>query len=1691
MSGLFSRMRIARLCLAAAVPLITAGAAMAESAPLRLERTTLDATGDAPELCLHFDQPLQNRSQAELAGAIRLAPDAHSTVRVQERALCLGGLAFNQRYQVTVGTGILSAGGGHLAAPVTLAARFGNRPAHVAIAGDGFILPGHATAGLTVQSVNVRDVRVHVFRMQPHMRFPGTGENGGPPPDLGETTLWPWTFDALVRQSVSEVWHGTMAIDGPAGGIDNRTAETAFPLADIVGRQGPGLYLVTAEDAAVAPASSPVETALRAARGQADRSTGNYGDARQIASHWVNLSDLGMTMLRGEDGLTVSVRSLASGLPVAGAVLSLRGRDGGILATAHTDKGGAARFAAPLLRGRAAHEPVLLVAEQDNDYGFLRLDRQWFDFSDHPAAGPTGHGRPADAGTGDLRALVQADRGLYRPGETVRLLVLMRDRAGRAAHGLHPILVLRRPDMTQDRTLPLADDQDGGYAVTLPLNTSAPQGQWKAEIHLDPTMPSLGTAGFAVRDFIPQVIATDFATPASVTAGQPVTIDATVRFLYGAPGVGLKTDSRYRVVPASDPLPHYRGWSFGLENEDMASIGGDIDAPPAGPDGHARLTFTPEIPPGLTRPLAIALNAGFLDPTGRRVGDERLIAIRRTTPLIGLHVAPRNGSGGESGPTPVDIALLAPDDHPVPGTKLHWAVSRLNRIYNWSHEDGAGWTFTSHVIDVPMRAGEIVTDARGLARVSPVLDWGEYRLTATEPTSGAATSMRFTVGWADRADDAGTPDRLPLSVRDAQVAPGGGTVLHIGGGFAGQAQVTLATDHVLSVQTVTVPKDGLSVPLTATADWQSGIYALVTLYRPLAGPGAGPMRPHDPVRAVGLAWIGVDQARHHLAVALDAPQTVTPRRRMTIPVVIQASGGAPAGKVHLAVAAVDQGILNLTHFHPLDMFDVLFGQQLLGLDMLDNYGALLLGDARTGRIRSGGDASGGEEESGPPIRTRASVALFDGPIALDTSGHGSVSFDVPDFDGQLHLMATAWNDDAIGNAERDVIARDQVFPDLGLPRFMAPGDSAQALVTLVDTTAPAGTYTVELSTNGPLRLAGAGTFTADLVPGARRETRLPVTAGPAGMGGADAHVHLTLRRAGHAAPLLEREWPITIRPGHMPVTVSDGAWLPAGGRRTIGRAALAGFDAADTRTTLGLSASAGIDTIGLLQALPAHPWGPSDSMAAQARALLQVTDPAMLGPHETAVALHDRVQAVIDTLFDRQNAAGTIGQFQADDGRTLPDDQDGIADFLIRAKAAGYVVSPDRLDLTLGQIDAEQIQAMPFAGGRAPRLASLNTRAYAAYVLARAGRLHPDTIRGLAASLVARTQQDHTTLLWTDAESGNAQAAPQALGHLAAALRLADMPDDGGATAPGGLFDAAIAALGPERTGPPAFLDAGYWAYVRDLASLAALAAEAHDDTRARLLIARFGKLTIAPDSLAEQSRTALLEAAQAMEQDTAGRAVRVDGQALPAPLHLPAIRALTPAMLDRGVVVDNTGRKPLFATLTRHGVPDGDATQAANGLTLEATGYTLDGKPLDLAHMRLNDRFIISLKGTAARPGSYQVGLTSLLPAGWEIESAIAPSDAAPDRADDDAHGEPTPYAFLGPLTQTDSAAIRDDRLTADLRFDTRPPRLALRGFQVAYIARATMPGHFIRPEAVVSARFNPSLMARTASGVVDIAPR
>ena len=183
------------------------------------------------------------------------------------------------------------------------------------------------------------------------------------------------------------------------------------------------------------------------------------------------------------------------------------------------------------------------------------------------------------------------------------------------------------------------------------------------------------------------------------------------------------------------------------------------------------------------------------------------------------------------------------------------------------------------------------------------------------------------------------------------------------------------------------------------AEWGAGAYALVTAWRPLSTEAD-----RTPVRAIGAVWLGLDPKLRTLAVEISAPEKITPRQHIEIPVRVANAQGAEA---YVTLAAVDEGILQLTRYQTPNPAAYYFGKRRLGLAMRDDYGRLLDGRAdELGSIRTGGDAG---DIGGLDVVPTRTVALFSGPVKLDAEGSARIALEIPDFIGQLRLMAVAYD----------------------------------------------------------------------------------------------------------------------------------------------------------------------------------------------------------------------------------------------------------------------------------------------------------------------------------------------------------------------------------------------------------------------------------------------------------------------------------------------------------------------------------------------------------------------------------------------------------------------------------------------------------------------------------------------------------
>ena len=422
---------------------------------------------------------------------------------------------------------------------------------------------------------------------------------------------------------------------------------------------------------------------------------------------------------------------------------------------------------------------------------------------------------------------------------------------------------------------------------------------------------------------------------------------------------------------------------------------------------------------------------------------------------------------------------------------------------------------TARPVDIPAGAP---------LRVARTLDFGRYRLEVSQDGGMAVTSYRFRSGWAS-SDSPDVPDRADVSA-DRRLVPAGQSVrIHIAPPFAGEATLLVLTDRVLLTRDLTVAAGGTDIDVP--------VEAVLGSRRLCGGACVPPRQRRHAARPRHRADLGRRRPGFaHPGGGVAAPDRAPPRARTVIPV-----HTAPGAWVTLA--AVDEGILRLTRFVSPDPVPHFLGRRTLGIDIRDDWGRLIAPpEGEAALLRQGGD-DGSFVLPDIPLRT---VTLFTPPVQAGPDGVASVPLDLPDFNGQVRLMAVAWQGSRIGAGSTEVIVRDPLVAEALLPRFLAPGDEARLAVLLHNLDLPSGEAVARMSVQGPLALAGTDRLAVNLATGAQSVPGTVLRGTGAGRG------LIRLEATGPGGFSVAHDYALTVRPARGPASVSSPASLPPGPR---------------------------------------------------------------------------------------------------------------------------------------------------------------------------------------------------------------------------------------------------------------------------------------------------------------------------------------------------------------------------------------------------------------------------------------------------------------------------------------------------------------------------------------------------------------
>jgi uncharacterized protein YfaS (alpha-2-macroglobulin family) len=1566
----------------------------------------VDAEARQPRICVQFSERPEGGA-AELAKFVTLGGREPQALVVEEKQLCVDGLKHGERYELKVRQGLPSRIGETLLQTAEIAVYVRDRSPLVRATGRNYVLPTRGQQGIPLVTLNTDKVSVEVFRIGDRGLL-GSVQGDGFPRQLES-----WDVAQIEERSGQRVYKGELAVARRL----NEEVTTAFPVSEALPRLEPGVYLLSA--------------AIAGPRGSGGN--GDSGRPPARATQWFIVSDLGLTAFTGSDGLHAFVRSLASADAQGDVEVRLVARNNEVLGTARTDAKGYARFAPGLARGKGGLAPALLIAQvEGRDYAFLDLAGAAFDLTDRGVKGREAPG-PVDG-------YLYTDRGVYRPGESVHLVALVRDAAA-VASAVPTTLVISRPDGVEHARTVLTDRALGGRAHTLALGRASMTGTWRAKLHTDPAADPIAQVAFLVEDFVPERLDLTL-TPKeqALVAGTSGSLEVAGKYLYGPPAADMALEAEVVVkAAASAPGEGLAGYRFGDTRETVTTVRRALEAlPRTGADGRATLAVHLPALPDTVQPLAADLIVRLREASGRTIERRTTLPVDVRKARIGVKPGFAAGGLGEGDLASFDVVSLAADGARRSEAALTWQVLRLERTWQWYNRDGY-WSFDAVTSTRKVLDGTVATSRSEVGRIAAQLPAGRYRLEVRPAAADEAmTVVLFDVGWSG-GDGLETPEALDVMLDKASYKAGETARLKINSRQPGKALIAIVGSGVHAVREVDIPAGGGEVTIPVDAAWMPGAYVTAMLYRPLDQAAR-----RMPARALGVRWLALDASERTLGVDLATPERVRSGGRLAVPVTLS---GLPAGEeAHVTVAAVDVGVLNLTRFASPKPQAWFHAQRRLGAEVRDLYGRLIDGmRAERGQLRSGGDGDGGMSLQGSP-RAERTLALHSGIVRVGPDGKTTVDFEMPDFNGAVRLMAVAWSKGKVGSAEREVIVRDPVAVTATAPRFLALGDRATLALELHNVEGRAGNWRLGVEREAGRVGQSLKSREVALAEGARVLERVALVPNELGL-----HAY-TVRLAGPDGTEIVRRITLDVKPPAGDIRrTSKVALAPRSGRLTLGADLLADLIPSHTRATVSVGPLAALDVPGLVGALDRYPYGCAEQTVSRALPLLYLEQVAARVGIAGEAEAKARVAGAIARVLEMQDGTGAFGTWGPSNTNLWL--TSFVADFLTRAKERGHVVPALAMGQALDRLQSSVSYGQDFQKGG-------EERAYALYVLARNGRAPIGELRYDVDTRLARF------------------ATPLAQAQLGAALALL-----GDRVRAEKAFAAAIARI-DGADADEARED--YGTGLRDGAGIVTLAAEAKIATaelpRLSTVIAR---AQAAKTWTSTQEQAWLLLAAHALGEQGAGLMLDIAGRTHRGEAQL----SPTVDEIRRGLTITNRSEQAVDAVVTVVGASRSAEPAIAKGFGIERTYYKLDGTPVDLAsaaggsaRLAQNERLVVVLEIKSDKAGG-RILLVDRLPAGLEIEN--------PRLLESGSTGN---LAWLTTENPPEHAEFRDDRFVAAFDLFGRDGRRggdareSASGARVAYMVRAVSPGSFVHPAATVEDMYRPDRHARTAAGRLEV---
>lgn len=955
-----------------------------------------------------------------------------------------GAFEADSTYTVIVRKGFPARNGKTLASEIRRTVKIGDRQSSITVAVEGRYLTPYGKLLVPLSSMNVTQSVARLARVLPQNIVQLA---------MREQDRYRGYSYTNARHVGDELGEWVAVSTNRLANTKNREQRTLLPLSDILPKgEQRGVFAVSLQ---------------------------KNDSEEEAASKLICITDLGVSALHNDRSVTVWVNSLSSGHPLADCEVQLYAPNGSEVVRGRSDAQGVVELTVP--NGK---DPFLLAAQLAADSTFITLD-----------CAETGSERTY-LKERECEAFVMNDRGIYRHGETIFTQALLRDAHGVAVPEIPVVMEIVRSDGSVVASQTVVSDALGSVSMRKEVPQVWRSGRYNVHVKLPGNDGrTLGASRVLVESFVPPQIRVALqGLPTSVTNGTELSFAVSAEHLFGTPAVGLMSAASLLLTPDIFKPQGWEGWLFGDHEKQAAPMRSDLGK--VGLNDHGRGEYTCQVAYQGQPPAALkaTIEGSVVESGGRALSSSKAVVVHPYPFYIGIQTAGRTFVEATAD-YELRFAAISPQGVPLrEAPALNVQLERINWVTSVRRGDGGRYEWVSERVKNPLQSATAIADGRWNFRVGAA---GDYLVTVSDPTSGASTSWSFSAGVAGQQDVAWSyekPATVEIVLDKPFYQPGEQARVQLRAPFAGSAWLTLRRDEVLLNHVFEMTNNTAEV-MIEVGEWSPNVEVGVVVVRPAVAENV--WRTH---RAMGKVPLCVQPAARVLSVLVDKPSAVcAPGGKLPLTVVVRDAAGQPTPDTRVTLFAVDSGICMLTGHKTPDPAGWFFVPRVGDISLSDVYRSLM--PISTERMWGAASHIGGDDDDELSKRLNPVASRRFKPLALcldnmvvDERGLAVVELDLPEFAGELTLMAVAWNKSATGSSGETIKVRRQVVVQPDFPRVLAPGDHAGGVIVLHNESDTNGAVTLQVEATANGSVAAQFAQEVELAQGASTTLPLPLKA---------------------------------------------------------------------------------------------------------------------------------------------------------------------------------------------------------------------------------------------------------------------------------------------------------------------------------------------------------------------------------------------------------------------------------------------------------------------------------------------------------------------------------------------------------------------------------------------------------------------